>query len=100
MNNGNMALIQDLLRGFYPWEIDEIVAKLAEKSGSVDLSKYTNQTYSTDYVTVEFSTQGLEATRGIILNKLGLSGEIELSELDYSRKIKTVDGSFEQGKRR
>lgn len=100
MSNGNMSLVQDLLRGFYPWEIDEIVSKLMEKTNTVDLSKYINQTYSTDYVTIITSTKGLEETRGSILATLGLSGQIKLSSLDHSRKIKTVDGSFEQGKRR
>ena len=47
-----IALVQDLLRGFYPWEIDEIVSKLS-KNNSVDLSKYKNQTSVTDYVTLD-----------------------------------------------
>ena len=100
MSNGNMALIQDLLRGFYPWEIDKIVSKLSEKPNTVGLSRYINRTCSTDYVTVEGSSRGLEATRAIILEKLGLKGEIELTHLSHPRKIRVVDGSFEQGKRR
>lgn len=100
LSNGNMALIEDLLRGFYPWEIENIVSKLSEKSSSADLSKYKNKTVSTDYVTVEFSSKGISDTRKIILDKLGLTGEIDLTNVDYSRKIRTIDGSFEQGKRR
>lgn len=100
LSNGNMALIQDLLRGFYPWEIDKIVSKLSETSSSIDLSKYINRTVSTDYVTVEFSSRGISDTRKIILDELGLTEQIDLTDVDYSKKIRTVDGSFEQGKRR
>jgi hypothetical protein len=100
MSNGNMALVQDLLRGFYPWEIDTIVSKLLEKPSSIDLSKYKNRTNSTDYVSIWNSAEGIECARASILKQLGLNDEFGLKSLSHSRKIKTVDGSFEQGKRR
>ena len=76
-----IALVQDLLRGFYPWEIDEIVSKLS-KNNSVDLSKYKNQTSVTDYVTLDISSPGISARRRVVLDRLGLAGQIKLSNLD------------------
>jgi len=99
ISNGNLGLIQDLSRCFYVPELDQIVSKLLAQKSEDKLSKYMSVTSSVDYHSPSFSSYGLSDLRDFVLYKLGLNGQIELFPLDYYVGIKTVDGSFEQGKR-
>lgn len=104
----NLTLIKDLTRAFYPSEVKEIAAKLAErlKTGKLkDLSKYTSFTYEPHQVSIGI-TPSLATQRKSILNALDLTGEIKLLPLRKKEPgvfgnphVKIVYG-FESGKRR
>jgi hypothetical protein len=99
ISNGNLDLIQDLARCYYLPETESILSKLMEHNAD-DLSKYTSKTYSTDYHSYSFTPPDMAYRRKIVLEALGLTGQVELMELDTYVAVPVYNGNFERGKRR
>ena len=99
MSNGNLDLIQDLAKCFYLSELDQIYSELKTKKPD-ELSKYTSKTCSTDYHSYSFTPPEMSDRRKIVIDALGLTGKIELQELDFYKSVPTYNGNFEGGKRR
>ena len=100
LSEKNAGLVQDLVIGFYPDEIQDIVSELVKRQNGKYLSKYHPQLPATEYYRPFLSPLNLSSKRKDILQILGLSELVYLAPIERNRRIVIVDGSFEQGKRR
>lgn len=100
ISDGNVGLVQDIVRCFLSKEILQIVPKLADKKYDKDLSKYCQMTRPTDDgVLPAYSSHLINLRRSILMN-LNLQNQVNLCHLKKTKSVsKIADGDFERGKR-